>query len=111
MRKVKNLSGGKSQTEQQKKAVNSVMAKLKRRGKKPYRSRPGVVRVSIKGVYFEFSAITLKWWRTRTSGGVIWRDSGSVDGFIELAEAEVARGKAWGVEQASKTRAQNEAQN
>lgn len=94
MKKVGNLSG-KGQSLEQKKAVKSLMNKLRRLGKKPYNSRAGVVRVHIKGAYFEISAMTFKWWRTRTSGMYGWRLSSGVDDFLSLAEKEVARGKEW----------------
>tara|TARA_R110002126_G_scaffold80580_3_gene199496 strand:- start:302 stop:619 length:318 start_codon:yes stop_codon:yes gene_type:complete len=94
VKRVGNLSG-KGQTIEQKKAVRGLMSKLKKLGKKPYNSRSGVVRVSIKGVYFEVSAMTFKWWRTSSSGMYRWRLSSGAGDFVTLAEQEVIRGKEW----------------
>lgn len=94
MKRVGDLSV-KDQTLQQKKAVRNLIRKLKNRGKKPYNSRAGVVRASIKGVYFEVSAITFKWRRTRSTGKFKWSSSSGCDNFLLLAEKEVSRGKQW----------------
>jgi|GEM_PF-3796609 len=82
-------------TIEQCKAATKALRRLKKLGKKPYHSRPGFLRVSIKGVYFELSALTFKWARTQSSGTYIWKNSLSVDSFIELAFAEVIRGRQW----------------
>jgi len=94
MKIVSDLSV-KNQTLLQKKAVRSLIRKLKNRGKKPYNSRAGVVRASIKGVYFEVSAMTFKWRRTRSTGKFKWSPSSGCDDFLLLAEKEVIRGKDW----------------
>ena len=79
----------KSKTQDQKKAVRSAVAKFKRRGRKPYPNGLSMIRVSIKGRYFQYSAISGKWSYAKSIGKDYWRSSESIDEFIEKAEKMV----------------------
>ena len=84
-------------TAKQGKAVRSAVAKLKRRGYKPHPYSQTIVRVSIGGRYFVYSATTDKWSTVYKSGMHRWYASVGIDDFISQAK----RINIWAKEQAA----------
>jgi hypothetical protein len=86
MKSKDKLKIDKDITKVQKKRLNSVLSRLKYRGKIPKAYGRDKVRVHHKGYYFEYSVATGKWSYTRNTGRHTWMSSNSLDDFLEAAE-------------------------